>query len=107
MVAHSTAPNQVAIQIVGVVAAIEAVGPFPQVAREVLGADAMMGVDQPSFDVAKQGVDDREEFAGIGALALDHRGVFQMIAEISAAIAGKPVGQQMRIGGDIGFEEDP
>jgi hypothetical protein len=31
--------------------------------------------------------------------------VFQILAEIGAAIAGKPVGQQMRIGGDIGFEE--
>ena len=65
MVAHSTAPNQVAIQIVGVVAAIEAVGPFPQVAREVLGADAMMSADQPGFDIAEQGMDDREERAGI------------------------------------------
>jgi hypothetical protein len=42
------------------------VGPLPQVAREVLGADPMMGADQPGFDVAEQRVDDREEFAGIG-----------------------------------------
>src|SRR5712671_3472027 len=46
------------------------------------------------------------------ALALSswtHRGVLQMLAEggVAAAIAGKPVGQQMRIGGDIGFEEGP
>jgi len=33
--------------------------------------------------------------------------VIQILTEIgvAAAIAGKPVGQQMRIGGDIGFEE--
>ena len=47
-------------------------------------------------------MDDREEFAGVGALALDHWGVLQMLAEsgIAAAIAGKPVGQQMRMGRD-------
>jgi hypothetical protein len=60
----------------------------------------MMGADQPGFDVTKQGVDDREEFARIGAGVLDHRCVLQMLCEIGAmgAIAGKPVGQQMRIG---------
>src|SRR5438105_1203207 len=75
----------------------------------MLGADPMMGADQPGFDVAEQRVDDREELAGIGAVVLDHRGVLQMLAEggVAAAIAGKPVGQQMRIGGDIGFEEGP
>ena len=57
-----------------------------------------MGADQPSFDVAEQGVDDGKELAGIGAVTLDHRGVFQIRAEIGAAIAGKPIGQQMRIG---------
>jgi hypothetical protein len=31
------------------VAAIEPVGPLPQVAREVLGADPMMGADQSGF----------------------------------------------------------
>src|SRR5215469_4850694 len=95
------------IRTVGQVAAIEPVGPFPQVAREVLGADPMMGADQPGFDVAEQRVDDREEFAGIGAVALHHWGVFQITAEIggAAAITGKPIGQQMRFGGDIGFEE--
>src|ERR1700756_4756188 len=41
------------------------------------------------------------------ALALHHWGVFQIIAEIgiAAAITGKPIGQQMRFGGDIGFQE--
>src|SRR4029077_4801707 len=36
-------------------------------------------------------------------------GVFQILAEIgvAAAIAGKPVGQQTRIGGDVGFNKDP
>src|SRR6516165_7611276 len=67
----------------------------------------MMGAEQPGFDVAEQGVDDREEFAGIGAVVLDHRGVFQIRAEIGAAIAGEPIGQQMRIGGNIGFKEGP
>ena len=53
--------------------------------------------------------DDREELAGIGAVALDHRGVLQMSSEIglAATIAGKSIGQQMPIGGDIGFKEDP
>src|SRR5215469_9774078 len=52
----------------------------------------MMGADQPGFDVAEQRVDDREEFAGIGAVALHHWGVFQIIAEIggAAAITGNP-----------------
>jgi hypothetical protein len=38
----------------------------------MFGADSMVGADQPGFDVAEQGVDDREEFAGIYAVALDH-----------------------------------
>ena len=67
--ALDSAPNQVAIQTVGQVAAIEPIGPLPQVAREVLGADPVMGADQPGFDVAEQRVNDREEFAGIGAVA--------------------------------------
>ena len=71
----------------------------------MLGADPMMGADQPGFDVAEQRVDDREELAGIGAVVLDHRGVLQILAEIDAAIAGKPIGQQMRICRDIGFKE--
>src|SRR5437879_11225008 len=62
-----------------------------------------MGADEPGFDVAEQGMDDREELAGIGAVVLDHRGVLQMLAEggIAAAIAGEPVGQEMRPGRDI------
>jgi hypothetical protein len=101
-------PDQIAIQTVGQVAAIEPVGPLPQVAREMLGADPMMGADQPGFDVAEEGVDDWEELAGIGAAVLDHRGVFQILAEIGvAAAAGKPVGQQMRIGGDVGSKKGP
>jgi hypothetical protein len=57
----------------------------------------MVGTDQPGFDVAEQRVDDREEFAGIGAVPLHHWCVFQIIAEIgvAAAITGKPIGQQM------------
>ena len=105
--AFDSASDQIAIQTIGQIAAIEPVGPLPQVARQMFGADAMMGADQLGFDVAEQGVDDREEFAGIGAVVLDHRGVFQIRAEIGAAIAGKPIGQQMRIGGNIGFKEGP
>src|SRR5271155_3825199 len=67
----------------------------------------MMGADEPGFDVAEQGMDDREEFAGVGALALDHRHMLQMLAEIGVAttIAGKPIGQQMRTGREIGLEK--
>jgi hypothetical protein len=36
----------------------------------VLGADAVMGADEPGFDVAEQRMDDREERAGIGAPVL-------------------------------------
>src|SRR6516225_2220720 len=66
-----------------------------------------MGADEPGFDVAEQGMDDREELAGLGALVLDHRGVPQVPAEIGVltAIAGKAVGQELRIGRDICFEE--
>jgi hypothetical protein len=41
--AFDGAADQIAIQAVGQVAAIEAAGPFPQIARQVLGADAVMG----------------------------------------------------------------
>ena len=88
------APDEIAVQPIGQIAAIEPVGPFPKIARQVLGADAVMGADEPGFDVAEQRMDDREELAGIGALVLDHRRVLQMIAEggVAAAIAGEPVG---------------
>ena len=65
------ASNEVAVQPAGQVAAIEPVGPFPKIARKVLGADAVMSTDEPGFDVAEQGMDDREECAGIGCFALD------------------------------------
>ena len=41
--ALDSAPNQIAIQTIGQIAAIEPVGPFPQVAGEMLGADPMVG----------------------------------------------------------------
>ena len=47
---HS-APDQIVIQTVGQVASIEPVGPAG--AREVIGADPMMGADQPGFEVAE------------------------------------------------------
>jgi hypothetical protein len=101
--AFDGAADKVAVQTVGQVAAIEPVGPFAQITRQVLGADAVMSADEPGFDVAEQGMNDREERAGIGAVVLDHRRVLQMLAEggIAAAIAGEPVGQEMRPGRDI------
>ena len=71
--AFDGAPDEVAVQTVGQVAAIEPLGPFPQIARQVLGADAVMGAEEPGFDVAEQGMDDREEGVGIGGLVLDDR----------------------------------
>jgi hypothetical protein len=66
-----------------------------------------MGADEPGFDVAEQGMDDREELAGIGAFVLHHWRVLQMPVEggVAAAIACEPVGQQMRPGCDIGLEK--
>ena len=105
--AFDGAPNEVAVQPVGQVATIKPVGPFPKIARQVLGADAVMSADELGFDVAEQGMDDQEERAGIGAFVLDHRGVLQMLAEagLAAAIAGEPVGQEMAPGrdGEAGF----
>jgi hypothetical protein len=39
----------------------------------MLGADAVMGTDEPGFNVAEQGVDDLEELAGVGAFASEAR----------------------------------
>jgi hypothetical protein len=47
------AADQIAIQTVGQVAVIEPVGALPQIAREMLGADTMMGADELGFDVAE------------------------------------------------------
>jgi hypothetical protein len=57
--AFDGAADQVTVQTIGQIAAIEPVGPFPEIPRQVLGADAVMGADEPGFDVAEQGVDDR------------------------------------------------
>ena len=84
--AFDGAPNEVAVQSVGQIAAVEPVGPFPKIARQVLGADAVMSADEPGFDVAEQGMDDWEELTGIGAFVLHHRRVRQMLAEGTAAI---------------------
>src|SRR5215472_15477610 len=67
----------------------------------------MMGADQPGFDVAEQRVDDREEFAGIGARALDHRRVLQMRAEIGAAIAGKPSVSRCELAATLALRKAP
>jgi hypothetical protein len=105
--AFDGAPDEIAVQTIGQVAAIEPVGPFPQVAREVLGADTVMGADEPGFDVAEQRMDDREELAGVGAFVLDHGRVPEVLAEggITAAISREPVGQEVRLGLDIRPEE--
>jgi len=63
--AFDGAADEVTIQAVGQVTSVEAVGPFAQIARQVLGADAVMGADEPSFDVAEQGMDDRKEGASV------------------------------------------
>ena len=68
--AFDGAADQITVQGVGQVTAVEAVGPLSQVARQVLGTHAVMGADKPGFDVAEQGVDDRKEFAGVGAFVL-------------------------------------
>jgi hypothetical protein len=52
--AFDGAPDQIAVPAVGEVAAIKAGGPFPQGARQMLGADAVIGADEPGFDVAEQ-----------------------------------------------------
>src|SRR5437899_7977469 len=66
-----------------------------------------MGADEPGFDVAEPRMDDREEFASVGAFVLDDGGVPEVFAEggIAAAIAGEPVGQEVRLGLDIRLEE--
>lgn len=73
----------------------------------MLGADAMMSADQPRLDVAEDGMDDGEEFGGIGCSVQDHRGVFEVIAEsgVASLIGFKTIRQQMRLGRDIGLEE--
>src|SRR6266851_4100700 len=67
----------------------------------------MVSADEPGFDIAEQSMDDREELAGIDSFALDHRRVLQMLAEagVAAAIAGKPVGQEMGPGRNVRLEE--
>ena len=47
--------NQAMTITVGQIAAVEPVGPLPKIARQVLGADAVMSADEPGFDVAEQG----------------------------------------------------
>ena len=95
--AFDGAPDEIAVQTIGQVAAIEPVGPLPQVAREVLRADTVMSADKPGFDVAEQRMDDREELAGVGAFVLDHRGMSEVLAE--GGIAGRDSPRTRRSGG--------
>jgi hypothetical protein len=69
------APDRIAVPAIGQVASVAAVGPFPQGARQRRGADPVMGADEPGFDVAEQGMDNRQAGAGIGGLGLDDRRV--------------------------------
>jgi hypothetical protein len=71
--ALDSAPDQISIQTIGQVAAIEPVGPLPQVTREVFGADPVMGTDQPGFDVAEQRVDDRDWSQAKGRVERVHK----------------------------------
>jgi hypothetical protein len=52
--AFDGAADEVIVQTVGQVAAIEPVGPFPEITHQVLGADAVMGADEPGFDFAER-----------------------------------------------------
>ena len=76
------------------ISSVEAVGPFAQVARQMFGGDAVMGADEPGFDRAEQGMDDREKLGGFGTLILNDGRVFEMVIEcrLFALIAGKAVG---------------
>ena len=47
--AFDGAADQKPVQPIGQGTAIEAVRPFAQIARQVLGADAMVGADEPGF----------------------------------------------------------
>ena len=105
--AFDGAADQTGRKAVGQVAAIEAIGPFPKVARQVLGANAVVSTDQPRLDIAEDGMDDREELGSVGAGILDHRCVLEMVAKcrLATLVALETVGQQVRFGGDVGFDE--
>ncbi len=50
---------------------LQAVVPFPGAARQVFGAEPVVGAVEPSLDVGKQDMDDRHEPLGVLAFALD------------------------------------
>lgn len=89
------------------VAAVEAIFPLAKVAGQVLGADPVVRTDQSGLDVAGDGVDDREEIGGVGAVALNHWGVLQVIAKggVFSLVAAEAMGQEMGSGLDVGFQE--
>ena len=93
----------------GLVAAIETVCPLSEIARQMLGADTVMGANQLGFDVAEGGMNDREELGCALAIALYNRGAFQMVAKCHSfsLVTFEPIGQQMRFGDDIGLDERP
>ncbi len=49
---------------------LQAVVPFPGVARQVLGAEPVVGAVEPGLHVGKQDMDDRHEPLGVLAFAL-------------------------------------
>ena len=73
-------------QLVDPTAAVEAIGPLRGVPGQVLGADPMKGAVQPRLDVGEQHVDHRQDRLGVPCLALDHRIVAEVLAEIDVAI---------------------
>ena len=95
--AFDGATQNIVAEPVDPVAAVEAIDPFPKVARQVLGTDPVMRADQPGLDIAEQGMDDREVRGGIGARALDHRRVLEMRAEVGIlpAVAVEAVSQEV------------
>ena len=105
--AFHCAANEVAVDAFGEIPTVEPVGPFPEVARQVFGGDTMMGSNEPRLDVAEQDMDDREESGGVGARSLDHWRVFQVVTKsgVTSLVAHEPVGQQVRLGCDIGLDE--
>jgi hypothetical protein len=93
---HGT-PEQKVVHAALERAPVEAIRPLSQISWQMLRAHTVMSADQPGFDVAENGVDDRKKFRGIGTIALDDRRVLEMLLErrFAAGIAAKAIRQQM------------
>ena len=66
-------------------AAVETIVPFPDVARQMLGADPVVGAVEPGLHVGKQDVDDRRQVFRVLPLALDDRVVVIGVAKPAIA----------------------